>query len=138
MNSIEVPVSLWFTDSMFDDLADRADRAMRTMSARRAAEETYGLMLGANSLATHDRRDALLSDLATRRGWHRQSERHFVCTFGVRTGTLTVPSPFDAIQLIRLITRVEVNVFLGDSNPAVLADLQALAQRELHQLIAAE
>jgi hypothetical protein len=46
-----------------------------------------------------------------------------------------VPSPFDAVALIRLITRVEINVFLGDSDPVVLADLHALAQRELHQLL---
>jgi hypothetical protein len=124
---------VWFTDRMFDDLANRADRAMRTMSARRTADETYQLMR-----AAPDEREALLATLAARRGWQRQDERTFACTFGARRGTLTVPIPFDAVQLIRLITRVEINVFLGDSDPEVLADLQALAQRELHQLLQAE
>lgn len=108
---------------------------MRTMSARRAAEETYHLMLGASSRASDDRKETLLTALAARRGWQRLNDRDFVCKFGARKGTLTVPSPFDAIELIRLITRVEINVFLGDSDPVVLADLHALAQRELHQLL---
>jgi hypothetical protein len=120
---------------MFDDLAHRADRAMRTMGARRTAEETYGLLA---SHAALERAEDLLAALATRRAWQRQDERHFVCTFGTRRGTLTVPSPFDPIQLAHLITRVEINVVLGDSDPAVLADLQALAQRELHLLIASD
>jgi hypothetical protein len=38
------------------------------------------------------------------------------------------------MQLIRLITRVEINVFLGDSDPEILADLHSLAQRELQLL----
>ena len=105
---------------------------MRTMNARRAAEETYGLMVDSAS------REHLLSALAARRGWQRQDERQFVCTFGPRRGTLTVPAPFATIELIRLIMRVEINVFLGDSDPAILADLHALAQRELQLLIAAE
>ena len=117
---------------MFDDLANRADRAMRTTSARRTAEETYQLLL------SNEGRDNLLTTLAVRRGWQRQDERTFVCMFGTRRGTLTVPEPFDALQLIQLITRVEINVFLGDSDPVVLADLHALAQRELHQLRQAE
>lgn len=117
---------------MFDDLANRADRAMRTTSARRAAEETFQL------LRANEGRESLLAALAVRRGWQRQNERTFVCTFGGRKGTLTVPSPFDTVQLIQLITRVEINVFLGDSDPVVLADLHALAQRELHQLLQAE
>ena len=123
---------------MFDDLAHRADRAMRTMSARRAAEEMYGLMVASTAGAPHDPAGALLSALAARRGWRRRDEANFVCTFGTRKGTLTVPSPFDATQLIRLVMRVEINVFLGDSDPAILADLHALAQRELQLLLAAE
>ena len=126
------------SEFMFDDLAHRADRAMRTMSARRAAEEMYGLMLAATSGGSQDGAGALLSALAARRGWRRHDEANFVCTFGTRKGTLTVPSPFDAIELIRLMTRVEINVFLGDSDPAILADLHALAQRELQLLMASE
>ena len=107
------------------------------MSARRAARETYDLMLQTIPRNLEDDRgEALLTALSNRRGWTRQSDREFACTFGPRRGTLTVPSPFDALQLIRLIIRVEINVFLGDSDPVVLADLQALGQRELHQLLA--
>ncbi len=120
---------------MFDDLAHRADRAMRTMSARRAAEETYSLMQATEPRESADRAEALLAALAARRGWQRHDERQFVCTFGGRRGTLTVPSPFDAIELIRLIMRVEINVFLGDSDPVILADLHSLAQRELQMLL---
>lgn len=110
---------------------------MRTMSARRAAEETYSLMVTTDS-RTVDGAARLLSALESRRGWRRQDERQFVCTFGARKGTLTVPSPFDAMQLIRLITRVEINVFLGDSDPEILADLHSLAQRELQLLTDSE
>jgi hypothetical protein len=119
---------------MLEDLAQRADRAMRTMSARRAAEETHMLMLAAGV----DGKANLLSALAARRGWQRQGERDFVCVFGDRKGTLTVPSPFDAVQLIGLIARVEINVFLGDSDPVILTELHALAQRELQLLLAAD
>src|SRR5688572_2025777 len=126
-----------YSEVMFDDLAHRADRAMRTMSARRAAEETYGLMV-ATDFRAGDGAERLLSALESRRGWRRQDERQFICVFGARKGTLTVPSPFDAMQLIRLITRVEINVFLGDSDPAILADLHALAQRELQLLCASQ
>src|SRR5688572_22954243 len=126
-----------YSETMFDDLAHRADRAMRTMSARRAAEEIYSLMVASVS-RTDDGANELLSALATRRGWRRLDERQFVCVFGTRKGTLTVPSPFDAMQLIRLITRVEINVFLGDSDPLILADLHALAQRELQLLCASQ
>lgn len=122
-----------YSEIMFDDLAHRADRAMRTMSARRAAEETYALMV-ATDLGGDDGAARLLSALESRRGWQRQDERQFTCVFGARKGTMTVPSPFDAMQLIRLITRVEINVFLGDSDPEILADLHSLAQRELQLL----
>ena len=127
-----------YSESMFDDLANRADRAMRTMNARRAAEETYSLMVDSASREPDDRASTLLSALAARRGWRRQDERQFVCAFGARRGTLTVPAPFDAVELVRLIMRVEINVFLGDSDPVILADLHALAQRELQLLLASE
>jgi hypothetical protein len=53
---------------------------------------------------------------------------------GERSSVLTVPRPFDAEQLTRLITRVEVNVFLGGVDDALIRELQSLAQRELQRL----
>jgi len=117
---------------MFDDLAHRADRAMRTTTARRTASEAHELMRVAG-----EGEAAPLAALERRRGWRRESEREFVCAFGRRKSSMHVPVPFDAVQLIRLVMRVEVNVCLGDTDPVVLADLQALAQRELHQLLEA-
>ena len=108
------------------------------MSARRAAEETHNLMVAAGSGAASDRQANLLAALESRRGWQRRDEREFVCVFGGRKGTLTVPSPFNAIDLIRLIARVEINVFLGDSDPVILAELHSLAQRELQLLLASD
>ncbi len=94
--------------------------------------------MAASGSRTNQEAESLLSALAVRRGWQRLDERQFVCVFGARKGTLTVPSPFDAMQLIQLVTRVEINVFLGDSDPLILADLHKLAQRELQLLFASE
>jgi hypothetical protein len=51
---------------------------------------------------------------------------------------MAIPQPFDLDVLTRLIARVEVNVFLGDCEPAILKDLQFLSQRELEALIESE
>ena len=110
----------------YEDLAERADRAMRTSAARRTAEAVYELV--------RTNRD-LLGALATQRGWSRRSDREFVCAFGDRSSTLDVPAVYDAEQLARLITRIEVNVFLGGgADDLLLRELQAMALRELQRL----
>ncbi|HYI13199.1 MAG TPA: hypothetical protein VEK57_29405 [Thermoanaerobaculia bacterium] len=114
---------------MVEDLARRTDRALRTSSARDAATGAY------EALRRAPEEPDLLTALASRRCWHRRGEREFACTFGGRTATLTVPRPFDGAQMARLITRVEVNVFLGDSDPILLRELQGMAQRELERLL---
>lgn len=122
--------------SDFSYLAERADRAMRTFSARNTAESSYEVVQ--NALLSPEAVDVetrVLNALAAHRGWKRKNEREFVCTFGDRSCTLTVPRPFDRQQMTRLITRVEVNVFLGGhSDDALMRELQSLAQRELQLL----
>lgn len=110
----------------FEDIAARADRAMRTRAARTTAETVHAML----SASTDP-----LASLATQRGWSRRNEREYVCAFGGRTSTLNVPASWDTEQLARLITRIEVNVFLGGgADDLLLRELQALAQRELQRL----
>jgi hypothetical protein len=120
----------------FSYLAERADRAMRTFSARNTAESTYEVVQ--NALLSPEAADVetrVLNALAAHRAWKRKNDREFVCTFGGRSCTLTVPRPFDRQQMTRLITRVEVNVFLGNQvDDALMRELQSLAQRELQRL----
>ena len=109
-----------------DDLAVRADRAMRTSAARNTAEAAFTLVSGSTDP---------LAALAVQRGWSRAGDRAFVCSFGGRSATLDIPLAWDAEQLARLITRTEVNVFLGGgADDLLLRELQALAQRELGRL----
>ena len=117
-------------------LAERADRAMRTFSARNTAESVYEMVQEALlSPEAADVETRVLNALATQRGWKRKNDREYVCTFGDRSCTLNVPRPFDRQQLTRLIARIEVNVFLGGgADHAFLQDLQSLAQRELQRL----
>lgn len=121
---------------MIEELAERANRAMRTFSARNTAEAAY--MVVQEALLSAEAIDAearVLKALEKQRGWKRRNEREFVCTFGERSAVLTVPRPFDAEQLTRLITRVEVNVCLGGGvDDALMRELQSLAQRELQCL----
>jgi hypothetical protein len=121
---------------MIEELAERANRAMRTFSARNTAEATY--MVVQEALLSAEAIDAearVLKALEKQRGWKRRNECEFVCTFGERSAVLTVPRPFDAEQLTRLITRVEVNVCLGGGvDDALMRELQSLAQRELQCL----
>jgi hypothetical protein len=114
--------------SDLEELAERADRAMRTSAARTTAESVFTLMHSG---------DEPLEKLATQRGWSRRNDREFVCAFGGRTSTLNVPATYTAEQLARLITRIEVNVFLGGgADDLLLRELQSLAQRELQRLFA--
>jgi len=117
-------------------LAERADRAMRTFSARNTAETVYEMVQEALlSPEPMDVESRVLKALERQRGWKRKNESEFVCTFGDRSCTLTIPRPFDRQQVTRLITRVEVNVFLGGHNDdALMRELQSLAQRELQRL----
>lgn len=110
----------------FEELAERADRAMRTFAARSTAHSVYTLV-----------RDApdVLQALEHWRGWSRRSEREFVCSFGGRSATLAVPRPFDPETMAKLITRTEVNVFLaGGADDLLVRELQELARRELERL----
>ena len=113
---------------------------MRTFRARSTAETTYNLVRDA--LLSADDQDVetrVLNALEKHRSWSRRSNTEFVCTFGDRSAVLTVPRPFDPDQLTRLITRVEVNVFLGGgADDALMRELQSLAQRELQNLFDAE
>jgi hypothetical protein len=123
---------------MFDDLALRADRALRTSSARRTAVEVYEMAHNAIGRADQSGRspeELILAALELRPGWHRRSDREFVCSFSGRNGSMAVPRPFDFDVLTRLIARVEVNVFLGDCELPMLKDLQFLSQRELERLL---
>ncbi|HVG24487.1 MAG TPA: hypothetical protein VND45_10060 [Thermoanaerobaculia bacterium] len=109
-----------------ETMAQRTDRALRTSGARRTAESVYELMRSSIDP---------LETLSRQRGWSRRAERVFVCSFGGRTSTLDVPRVYDAETLARLITRIEVNVFLGGgADDLLLRELQAMAQRELQRL----
>ena len=110
----------------FEDMAERADRAMRTFAARNTAHSVFTLVSGASDI---------LEALEHWRGWSRRNEREFVCAFGGRSATLAVPRPFDPETMAKLITRTEVNVFLaGGADDLLVRELQALAQRELERL----
>jgi hypothetical protein len=124
--------------SMYDDLAVRADRALRTSSARRIAVEIYELARDAMrqpGSPVGGSEERILEALSQRPGWRRRADREFICSFSGRNGSMAIPRPFDFEVLTRLIARVEVNVFLGDCEPAMLKDLQFLSQRELQRLL---
>ena len=124
-----------YTLGMIEELARRADRAMRTFSARDIAESTYTTVRDALlSAEAGDAETRVLKALATRRGWTRKNDVEFVCSFGNRTSVLNVPRPFQSEQFARLVTRVEVNVFLGATDDALVREFQSLAQRELQRL----
>ena len=109
-----------------EEIAERADRAMRTSAARRTAEAVHELVRTSPDV---------LDALSHQRGWTRRGEREFVCAFGTRSSTLDIPAVYDAEQLARLITRTEVNVFLGGgADDLLLRELQAMALRELERL----
>lgn len=109
-------------------MAARADRSMRTFAARTIAETVYE-QLGEAATA-----EALLDALGTARSWTRVDADHFTCAFGDRAVTITVPTPVNAAAMLRLVVRTEVNVCLGDADAALLAELHAIAQRELARL----
>jgi len=109
-------------------LAVRADRSMRTFAARSIAETVH------EKLGEADTEEALLHALGETRSWSRVDDEHFTCAFGNRNVTITVPIPFNASAMLRLIVRTEVNVCLGDAEPVLLAELHAIAQRELERL----
>jgi hypothetical protein len=117
---------------MLQSIAERADRSLRTFSARRTTEETYETLRP----FVRSGEQALLDALGGLRSWSRPEYGRFLCTFGDRQAILTVPIPFNPQALLRLITRTEVNVFLGDSDPMLLPELHSIAQRELERLLA--
>lgn len=110
-----------------EELAERADRAMRTYAARNTAHSVYDFVRSHSG--------SVLDSLATLRGWSRRGEREFVCAFGGRTATVALPRSLDAEQAARIITRTEINVFIaGGADDLLVRELQALAQRELERL----
>ena len=110
-----------------EDLAARADRAMRTSAARNTAHAVYAFV--------RDHQGRVLDSLATLRGWSRRNDREFLCAFGGRSAIVALPTSFDDEQTARLITRTEVNVFLGGgADDLLMRELQAMAQRELERL----
>ena len=110
-----------------EDLAGRADRAMRTSAARSTAQSVYDMLRDGTPI---------LDALASRRGWSRRSDAEYVCAFGNRTSVVAVPQPFDRDQMAHIVVRTEVNVFLGGgADDLLLRELQSLAQRELQQLL---
>jgi hypothetical protein len=117
--------------------AERADRAMRTFRARTTAETVYELVRDAVEAGPPEEAESrILAILAAQRGWSRRSDRELACSFGERTSVLSIPRPFDTEQLARLITRTEVNVFLGGgADDALMRELQSLAARELQRLM---
>ena len=116
-------------DAPIESMATRADRSMRTFAARSIAQNVYEKLGDAPS------EDALLHALGTARSWKRGDDGRFTCAFGDRNVTITVPTPFSAPAMLRLVVRTEVNVCLGDADPTLLADLHAIAQRELESLV---
>lgn len=115
-------------EAPLESMARRADRSMRTFTARTIAERVY------RSLGTTTSQGAHLDALAATSSWTRVDDTHFTCAFGDRSVTITVPTPFHAAAMLRLVVRTEVNVCLGDADPALLPDLHAIAQRELERL----
>jgi hypothetical protein len=123
---------------MIEELAERANRAIRTFSARNTAEGVHAMVAEAlesnPGAGAADASTRILEALASRRGWMRRNDREFICTFGDRSSVMNVPTQPDVRLLARLITRIEVNVFLGAGvDHALMPELQALAQRELEQ-----
>jgi hypothetical protein len=111
-----------------ESLAARADRSMRTFAARSIAENAFA------KLGDKDSEGALLDALGSARSWVRVDDSHFTCQFGDRSVTISVPIPFNASAMLRLVVRTEVNVCLGDADPTLLAGLHVIAQRELERL----
>jgi hypothetical protein len=81
--------------------------------------------------ATDDQPRMLLSSLAARPGWSRQSEQTFVHAFGSRQSEITFPTPVDVQTVAALVTRAEINALLGDCDWPLLSAFQELAAREL-------
>ena len=120
-------------------LAERADRALRTLVARRCAAEAYDF---ARRLAISTRSEALpaervLERLASRPCWRRVTPRQLVCSFGSRRAVLTVEHSIVPPQLASMIARTEIRVLLGDSDSGLVAHLQTFAGRELVRLATA-
>jgi hypothetical protein len=124
---------------MFKTLHDRADRALRSATARSSAEATYEAIRNAVNAAApesdEEKRRLMLEALASRRAWKRISDSEFVCSFSNRAVPMHVPEPFDTDIFYKRIATAEVEAFLGDSEPLMLADLHMLAQRELRRLL---
>jgi hypothetical protein len=111
---------------------------MRTFAARRTAASAFATTTHAmvHYRFVRDDQHVLLTALSSRPGWARRTGREFVHTFGGRRAEITAPAQLQAPVLAALITRAEINTLLGDCEWTLLAELQALATRELQHLCA--
>ena len=116
----------------------RADRALRTMVARRCAADAHALaqQLGRRSMSAVLSRSTILDALASRTGWTRLNADQVTCSFGGRRAVIRVPATLTAEQLAMLLARTEVRVLLGDAGFGLVRDLQTLADCELQRLFA--
>lgn len=112
--------------------AQRVDRALRTATARRIAQEVF-----AWATATRVNEPMLLlRSLATRPTWFRASDDEYFCAFGRRRSSVVARSMRDLEEVAAMIVRTETRITLGDVSMPVALDLQAYAERELQRLFA--
>lgn len=112
-------------------IAERTDLSLRTFSARRTAADIFD----AFEPYLDSGEEALLERLSQLRSWSRPEPARFICRFGERSMPLSIPTPFNPAAFLRLVTRTEINVCLGDSDPSLLPELHSIAQRELEALM---
>jgi hypothetical protein len=106
---------------------------MRTLAARATARRVYTDAMGAmlRFRPTDDPPRMLLSYLASRPGWTRQSGQIFVHAFGGRQSEIAIPASCDVRAVTSLVIRAEINALLGDCDWPLLSAFQELAAREL-------
>lgn len=121
-----------------DALAARADRGMRSLSARQCALEAHALL--SRAAAKAPAREALnavaLSMLAERRGWSRLDGDQFTFAFGNRRAVVALSAQWSPAEIASVITRTEIKVLHGDMGGELVRHLQELAGRELNRLFA--
>ena len=115
-------------------LADRTDRTLRTLAARRCAADVYDRLRRAASHSWLWPRERAIDLFVTRSGWTRVAPEQVACVFGRRRSVITVPATAAAEDLASLMTRTEIRVLLGDTNLDLVTQLQMIAACELRRL----